>query len=818
MKPKMQNRFRRIGALFLSLVMVLGVSGTVSAADLGALGNTTDKRVAMGDTFTLPAGSAVTSVTLTALGGATAATTDAAAFQQNLTVTVPDLAAAKAAVSTSWTWTNEKVAGWNLTITGAGTADTKIALKAVQGYAVNIGTTTSCNIALTTPGQTLAAAGDTVSFTVTAASGYAVSPETVLANSTIPTPITRPDPTNTPNLYSFTMPAADVTLTASAVLQTATAPVFPNGTSGAETVDEQSLAASTYSVTSPDSIPGHTLSYKWYRAGVDGQPGEFIAGQESNTLAYSSLGSLTPGAHTFLLVATATRDDNGQTATATFTLTLNVYRKIDPAAVIIGDQAYTGSPIVPSVTIQGANGPLTQGTDSANGDFYVTAVNNTAAADKTHPTAAPNATVTFNSPYYTFNTDSKSADFVFTILPADMAYTAPDQTAYYDGKPHSLAVKVTTPADPAAYTIQYSTTGLDGSYSTNNPTFTDRGTYTVYYKIEAENYNTVTGSATLRIQSRPSSSDTTYYSIQARQTEGGYISPSGSSVSEHSNHTVNIRPYDGYKVDDVYVDGKSVGAVESYTFKNVTRDHKIYADFVKISRPEQEVSKLEVPYYINDDGDEQPIRFSAYIKDSWKYILPKDAHRVKYKTVEMNFRDIEDHDDLDSIEFVVARELFYGVTNREFGPETGMSRGMFVTVMARLFDADLSKYTVSPYLDVNINEYYGPAAAWAKDVGLMFGVGEGYFAPYKEIDREELACLMHRAASWSKYLDTTPRADLSKYSDRSQISGWALDSMRYATAMDLLVQDSNRYLNPKDIASRAELAVTLENFITEAVR
>ena len=74
----------------------------------------------------------------------------------------------------------------------------------------------------------------------------------------------------------------------------------------------------------------------------------------------------------------------------------------------------------------------------------------------------------------------------------------------------------------------------------------------------------------------------TYYTIKATAGTNGSISPSGwTSVRDGWDQTFTITPDKGYAVAKVLVDGKSVGAVKSYTFKNVTKDHTIEAIFMK---------------------------------------------------------------------------------------------------------------------------------------------------------------------------------------------------------------------------------------------
>ena len=73
-----------------------------------------------------------------------------------------------------------------------------------------------------------------------------------------------------------------------------------------------------------------------------------------------------------------------------------------------------------------------------------------------------------------------------------------------------------------------------------------------------------------------------YVSVTATAGEGGSITPAGAvSVKEGASQTFAIAAQEGYAIADVLVDGQSVGAVDSYTFENVTANHTIAALFTK---------------------------------------------------------------------------------------------------------------------------------------------------------------------------------------------------------------------------------------------
>ena len=98
------------------------------------------------------------------------------------------------------------------------------------------------------------------------------------------------------------------------------------------------------------------------------------------------------------------------------------------------------------------------------------------------------------------------------------------------------------------------------------------------------NYTTLTGEIELLYHKSNGGggSGYSYYTIKATAGAGGSISPSGNvSVREGRDQTFTITPDKGYAVANVKIDGKSIGAVKSYTFENVSRTHTIEVVFVK---------------------------------------------------------------------------------------------------------------------------------------------------------------------------------------------------------------------------------------------
>lgn len=129
------------------------------------------------------------------------------------------------------------------------------------------------------------------------------------------------------------------------------------------------------------------------------------------------------------------------------------------------------------------------------------------------------------------------------VIPLDV--TVEEYYGVYDGNSHGITV---TCAQNAI--ITYSTTE-DGSYTNANPTFTNAGTYTVYYRVEKEGYGTVQNRATVYIEKadnvftasfRGRPIDFSDYFIAYPVTENITIdyNLSGGTVSVVSNNTSRV--------------------------------------------------------------------------------------------------------------------------------------------------------------------------------------------------------------------------------------------------------------------------------------
>lgn len=154
------------------------------------------------------------------------------------------------------------------------------------------------------------------------------------------------------------------------------------------------------------------------------------------------------------------------------------------------------------------------------------------------------------------------------------------------------------------------------------------------------------------------------------------------------------------------------------------------------------------------------------------------------------FSDVEGHWGQAAIEQAVEWGLFAGNDKGEFLPDATMTRGMFVTVLeraAKLLQVYEAPVDSNPFSDVAETDYYAEGAAWARETGLVLGVGNNLLAPNDEITREQMCVMMAR------FLEKCAGMDLSSYEqteyaflDQDQISDFAVESVAVCAALGLI--------------------------------
>lgn len=247
------------------------------------------------------------------------------------------------------------------------------------------------------------------------------------------------------------------------------------------------------------------------------------------------------------------------------------------------------------------------------------------------------------------------------------------------------------------------------------------------------------------------------YKIAATAGEGGSITSEGTNlVKFNANVTYKITADEGYKIADVKVNGKSIGAVKEYTFKKVRGDQTISVTFEKI-------------------GWSNP--FTDVKANDWFY---------------------------GDVEFVYENDLMVGTSDTKFEPASTANRAMIVTILWRL-EGEPAVESANAFTDVAEDQWYTTAIAWAAENGIVNGFGDNTFRPTEAITVEQMVAIINRYADYKNIEDKAASAEVEyTYSD------WAAENVAWA--------DANGLFNGIELsdlateATRADVAAILHRF------
>ena len=219
--------------------------------------------------------------------------------------------------------------------------------------------------------------------------------------------------------------------------------------------------------------------------------------------------------------------------------------------------------------------------------------------------------------------------------------------------------------------------------------------------------------------------------------------------------------------------------------------------------------------YVDDAGKVEWITKSSY-DASLKAVVFETGHfsiyGIGYKKPVPAFTDIRNHWAADNILFATSRGLLYGTSDTTFSPNTGMTRGMFVTALGRLADINPDSYKTGKFTDVKADAYYAPYANWAAQNGIVEGVTATTFAPDTNINREQMAVIMANYAKKLGY-DLPKTLQAVTFADNAQISSWAKNAVGAMQQAGILAGKANNRFAPKGTATRAEVATVLRRFV-----
>ncbi|HHV99187.1 MAG TPA: S-layer homology domain-containing protein [Clostridiaceae bacterium] len=254
-----------------------------------------------------------------------------------------------------------------------------------------------------------------------------------------------------------------------------------------------------------------------------------------------------------------------------------------------------------------------------------------------------------------------------------------------------------------------------------------------------------------------------YYAVKASVHGGnGRIHPDFAEQRCRSNTSCTIRmlPDEGYETEYVYVNGERFDGMEYFTIPRVERDTMVVVTFCKIPP------------------------FTDVAREDWFY---------------------------KSVRYAYNHGLFKGTSETEFSPRLNMTRAMLATVLYRL-EGEPEVNASDVFTDVREGMWYTDAITWAHENNIVKGYGNGLFGPDDFVTREQMVVMLHRYAE-GKGLTTDESGYELKYTDAPEISGYAVEAMKWAVAKGLIRGTGEGTLSPLGKATRAEVATVLMNYM-----
>ena len=150
----------------------------------------------------------------------------------------------------------------------------------------------------------------------------------------------------------------------------------------------------------------------------------------------------------------------------------------------------------------------------------------------------------------------------------------------------------------------------------------------------------------------------------------------------------------------------------------------------------------------------------------------------------------------DAVNYVSEKGLMNGTSKNSFSPNATTTRGMIVTILARVEG-----------VNTNGTSWYAAGQKWAMDNGISDGTNMT-----GEVTREQLAAILYRYAKLKGYA-TSKSNKLDSFKDADKVSSWAVEAMQWANAECLINGKSNSMLDPQGKATRAETAAILMRFM-----
>lgn len=360
------------------------------------------------------------------------------------------------------------------------------------------------------------------------------------------------------------------------------------------------------------------------------------------------------------------------------------------------------------------------------------------------------------------------------------AYVVPGYVASYNGSTYTVYYPV--PVTPGNNNNSSSTTTKNPDGSTTTTT-TDKTTGTVTETTKNPDGSTTT------VETKKDGSVTA-----TNKTANGSVGTVKSDANGNTEISASISAADvnaaAKKNEPVAAPVSVAPAASSAAAPVIKLSVPASAGEVSVVIPVTNAQQGTVAIKVNPDGTEEIIKTSVVTKDG-VVLGVKGSAQIKIVNNDKDFSDTVGHWAESDVDFVSARELFTGTAPQTFSPEAATTRGMVVTVLARL---------AGESTDGGAN-WYDKGCAWAVTNGVSDGTD-----PNGTVTREQLAAMLYR------YFGSPAVSGSLSFADASSVSEYAHDAMQWCVNNGI-INGMDGLLNPQGQATRAQVSAMFARYI-----
>lgn len=277
-----------------------------------------------------------------------------------------------------------------------------------------------------------------------------------------------------------------------------------------------------------------------------------------------------------------------------------------------------------------------------------------------------------------------------------------------------------------------------------------------------------------------------------------------------SNITLVANANRGYKFNAWCISEETVSSSKEYSFE-LTEDVEITATFKKVSSGGGGGGTVATQKPV---ATPEPTATPETVTTPKPMTTPEPVATEEPIANDKAYGDVSAGDWFsDAVQFVTENKLMNGVSENEFAPNGLLTRAMLVTVLYRN-EGEPAVEGSNTFNDIADGTYYENAVIWAQKNGIVEGYSDTEFAPDANITREQIATIIYRYAMYKGYETGYSDVDNTSYEDFEHISSYAVDALNYGVGSGLINGKTDSTINPKDNATRAEIATILQRFIT----